>query len=65
VTLLFSTVLFLVALPAVATCAYLLLLTLLSAAQPRLPPSSRKLQFDIIIPGTDRFGRRCARVAAV
>jgi cellulose synthase/poly-beta-1,6-N-acetylglucosamine synthase-like glycosyltransferase len=50
VTLLFSTVLFLVALPAVATCAYLLLLTLLSAAQPRLPPSSRKLQFDIIIP---------------
>lgn len=47
---LFSIALFLVAVPAVATCGYLLLLTLLSARQPRLPPSSRKLRFDIVIP---------------
>ena len=42
--------LWMVALPAVATCLYLLILTLLSAALPPLPASSRKLRFDIIIP---------------
>jgi 1,2-diacylglycerol 3-beta-glucosyltransferase len=46
----FSVVLLLVALPAVLSCTYLLVLTLLSAKQRRLPPSSRKLRFDIIIP---------------
>jgi 1,2-diacylglycerol 3-beta-glucosyltransferase len=43
-------VLWVLAVPAVAACAYLLLLTLLSAAIPLPPPSSRKLRFDIIVP---------------
>jgi cellulose synthase/poly-beta-1,6-N-acetylglucosamine synthase-like glycosyltransferase len=37
-------------LPAVAACLYLLGLTLLSAALPPRAPSSRKLRFDIIVP---------------
>jgi len=38
------------ALPAVLSCGYLLLLTLLSAALPTPPRSSRQLRFDIIVP---------------
>jgi cellulose synthase/poly-beta-1,6-N-acetylglucosamine synthase-like glycosyltransferase len=37
-------------LPAVAACLYLLGLTLLSAALPPQAPSARKLRFDIIVP---------------
>jgi cellulose synthase/poly-beta-1,6-N-acetylglucosamine synthase-like glycosyltransferase len=43
-------VLWVLAVPAVAACGYLLLLTLLSAAAPLPPASSRKLRFDIIVP---------------
>jgi 1,2-diacylglycerol 3-beta-glucosyltransferase len=37
-------------LPAVAACLYLLILTLLSAALPVPGPSERKLRFDVIVP---------------
>ncbi len=39
-----------VGLPAIAACVYLLALTLLSAALAPLPPSARKLRFDVIVP---------------
>jgi 1,2-diacylglycerol 3-beta-glucosyltransferase len=38
------------AVPAVAACAYLLVLTLLSRSLPPLPPSARKLRFDVVVP---------------
>lgn len=38
------------ALPAALTATYLLLLTLLSRAPARLPPASRNLRFDIVVP---------------
>jgi cellulose synthase/poly-beta-1,6-N-acetylglucosamine synthase-like glycosyltransferase len=38
------------ALPAVAAAAYLLLLTLLSTRLPRPPPSTRQLRFDVVVP---------------
>ena len=37
-------------LPAVLACGYLFALTLLSAALPLPPPSSRRLRFDVIVP---------------
>ena len=42
--------LFALALPAVATCTYLFVLTLLSARLPLPAPSSRLLRFDVIVP---------------
>ncbi|GAC1630560.1 MAG: glycosyltransferase family 2 protein [Nevskia sp.] len=38
------------AVPAVLACAYLLLLTLLSARLPLPAPSSRRLRFDVVVP---------------
>ena len=48
--ILLSAALWLVGLPALAACLYLLLLTLLSAALPRPAPSQRKLRFDVVVP---------------
>ena len=42
-----------IAVPAVIACAYVLMLTLLSQRLPALIPSSRTLQFDIIVPAHD------------
>jgi cellulose synthase/poly-beta-1,6-N-acetylglucosamine synthase-like glycosyltransferase len=42
--------LFLLSVPATLSCAYLLLLTLLSAANRQPPPSSQRLCFDVIVP---------------
>jgi len=42
--------LWIVAVPAAATCAYLLALTALSAPVPLPPASRRKLRFDVIVP---------------
>lgn len=42
--------LILLAAPAVLSCAYLTVLTLLSARLPPLPASSRQLRFDVIVP---------------
>jgi cellulose synthase/poly-beta-1,6-N-acetylglucosamine synthase-like glycosyltransferase len=50
VHILLSVALWLVGLPALAACLYLLLLTLLSAALPRPAPSQRKLRFDVVVP---------------
>jgi cellulose synthase/poly-beta-1,6-N-acetylglucosamine synthase-like glycosyltransferase len=44
------------ALPATLSCAYLLVLTLLSGALPRPRPSSRTLRFDVIVPAHDEEG---------
>jgi cellulose synthase/poly-beta-1,6-N-acetylglucosamine synthase-like glycosyltransferase len=43
-------ILCIVAAPAVFSCAYVLALTFLSAELPPLPPSSRQLRFDVIVP---------------
>jgi cellulose synthase/poly-beta-1,6-N-acetylglucosamine synthase-like glycosyltransferase len=48
--LLVTVVLALLAVPALLSCGYLSLVTLLSAAQRPLPPSSRQLRFDVIVP---------------
>jgi cellulose synthase/poly-beta-1,6-N-acetylglucosamine synthase-like glycosyltransferase len=50
VHILLSVALWLVGLPALAACLYLLLLTLLSGALPRPAPSQRKLRFDVVVP---------------
>jgi 1,2-diacylglycerol 3-beta-glucosyltransferase len=42
-----------IAIPAVIACAYVLMLTLLSQRLTALSPSSRTLQFDIIVPAHD------------
>src|SRR5262249_34330901 len=47
---LLSVLVWIVGVPAVAACAYLLALTLLSAELRLFPPSRRKLRFDIIVP---------------
>ena len=49
-THLFALALWLVAIPAVTACLYLLTLTALSAALPIPKPSARKLRFDVIVP---------------
>lgn len=49
-TAVFELCLLLLAVPATLSCGYLLLLTLLSAAQPTPPRSSRQLRFDVIVP---------------
>jgi cellulose synthase/poly-beta-1,6-N-acetylglucosamine synthase-like glycosyltransferase len=50
VHLLLSSLVWILGIPAIAACLYLLGLTILSAALPLLPPSSRKLRFDVIVP---------------
>jgi cellulose synthase/poly-beta-1,6-N-acetylglucosamine synthase-like glycosyltransferase len=50
VLLMFVLILWIVAVPAVAACLYLLTLTMLSAALPLPTPSARKLRFDVIVP---------------
>jgi cellulose synthase/poly-beta-1,6-N-acetylglucosamine synthase-like glycosyltransferase len=45
-----TVILALLAVPAIISCGYLLLLTLLSARLAPLPPSSRQLRFDVIVP---------------
>ncbi len=50
---LYYVVLTALALPAVPSCAYLLLCTLLSARLPSPPPSQRKLRFDVFVPAHD------------
>ena len=45
-----TVLLFLLAVPAVLACAYLLLLTLLSARLPVQDPSKRDIKFDVIVP---------------
>lgn len=49
------------AVPALASCAYLFALTLLSARAPAPPRSSRRLRFDVIVPAHDEAARigRC------
>ncbi|MFL6604068.1 MAG: glycosyltransferase family 2 protein [Steroidobacteraceae bacterium] len=48
--LLLSSLVWVLGIPAIAACAYLLALTILSAALPLLPASARKLRFDVIVP---------------
>jgi cellulose synthase/poly-beta-1,6-N-acetylglucosamine synthase-like glycosyltransferase len=50
VQLVLSSFVWIAGVPAVAACLYLFGLTLLSAALPLLPPSKRKLRFDVIVP---------------
>jgi cellulose synthase/poly-beta-1,6-N-acetylglucosamine synthase-like glycosyltransferase len=50
VHLLLSSLVWILGIPAIAACLYLLGLTILSAALRPLPPSSRKLRFDVIVP---------------
>jgi 1,2-diacylglycerol 3-beta-glucosyltransferase len=50
VQLILAVALWIAAVPAVAACAYLLGLTVLSAKLARPAPSSRKLRFDVIVP---------------
>ena len=49
-TLLLAVLLFAVAIPAVFSCGYLLLFTVLSAPNPVPPTSSKRLRFDVIVP---------------
>jgi cellulose synthase/poly-beta-1,6-N-acetylglucosamine synthase-like glycosyltransferase len=46
-------VVFMLALPCIATALYLLLLTLLSRAPPTLAPASRRWRFDVVVPAHD------------
>jgi 1,2-diacylglycerol 3-beta-glucosyltransferase len=48
--LLSVTALWILGIPAVMACLYLLILTLLSARQAALAPSARQLRFDVIVP---------------
>jgi glycosyltransferase involved in cell wall biosynthesis len=50
VQLALSSLIWIVGVPAAGACLYLLGLTLLSAELPLLPPSKRKLRFDVIVP---------------
>ena len=51
--------------PAVAACLYLLVLTLLSAALPVPAPSARKLRFDVIVPAHNEESVIAAVVASL
>jgi cellulose synthase/poly-beta-1,6-N-acetylglucosamine synthase-like glycosyltransferase len=51
--LILSAVLWITGIPATLSCLYLLTLTTLSAGLPPLPPSARKLRFDVIVPAHD------------
>ncbi len=51
--ILLTVLLLLFGLPALACCAYLLALTLLSSRLPRPAASSRRLKFDVIVPAHD------------
>lgn len=61
----FQIVLALLAVPALFSTAYLLLLTLLSAALPPLPASSRKLKFAVIVPAHNEEGGIASTVASL
>jgi cellulose synthase/poly-beta-1,6-N-acetylglucosamine synthase-like glycosyltransferase len=50
VDLILTAAVWILGVPAVAACLYLLVLTLLSAALPVPAPSARKLRFDVIVP---------------
>lgn len=52
-TLIADLLLFLLALPGVLSCGYLLLLTLCSRASPPPPRSSRSLRFQVVVPAHD------------
>jgi cellulose synthase/poly-beta-1,6-N-acetylglucosamine synthase-like glycosyltransferase len=51
------------ALPALLACGYLLLHTLLSAELRPLPPSSRRLRFDVIVPAHNEASGLAATIA--
>jgi len=51
--LILSAALWITAVPATLSCLYLLTLTTLSAGLRPLPPSARKLRFDVIVPAHD------------
>lgn len=48
--LILTSILTILALPAMMACLYLLVLTLLSAEQPPPSPSARRMRFDVIVP---------------
>lgn len=57
--------LIILAVPAVAACLYLLVMTLLSAAPRPLAASSRKLRFDIVVPAHNEESVIAAAVASL
>lgn len=66
--MLFTFVLVILAVPAVFSCVYLLLLTLLSAPLEAPPRSSRKLRFDLVVPAyneQDGIARTVASLLSV
>src|ERR1700730_3019269 len=65
VQLLLLSLVWIVGVPALAACLYLLGLTLLSAELPLLPPSKRKLRFDVIVPAHNEESVIAAAVASL
>jgi len=65
VQLVLSSLIWIVGVPALAACLYLLGLTLLSAEMPLLPPSKRKLRFDVIVPAHNEESVIAAAVASL
>jgi 1,2-diacylglycerol 3-beta-glucosyltransferase len=65
VQLLLASLIWIVGVPAVAACLYLLGLTLLSARLAALPPSKRKLRFDVIVPAHNEESVIAAAVASL
>ena len=63
--LVLSSLIWIVSVPALAACLYLLGLTLLSAELPLLPPSKRKLRFDVIVPAHNEESVIAAAVASL
>lgn len=63
--LVLSSLVWIVGLPATAACLYLLGLTVLSAALPQLPPSKRKLRFDVIVPAYNEESVIAAVIASL
>lgn len=63
--LVLSSLIWIVGVPALAACLYLLGLTLLSAEMPLLPPSKRKLRFDVIVPAHNEESVIAAAVASL
>jgi cellulose synthase/poly-beta-1,6-N-acetylglucosamine synthase-like glycosyltransferase len=65
VQLVLSSLIWIVGVPALAACLYLLGLTLLSAGLPPLPASKRKLRFDVIVPAHNEESVIAAAVASL
>jgi 1,2-diacylglycerol 3-beta-glucosyltransferase len=65
VQLVLSSLIWIVSVPALAACLYLLGLTVLSAELPLLPPSNRKLRFDVIVPAHNEESVIAAAVASL